>query len=343
MKRALLVALAVAVVAFITGGFLDVRQFLASYLFAWLFWLGIALGSVALLMLHDVTGGKWGDAVRRPLGAAALTIPLIAILFMPIVLGVHVLYPWTHVPTQTVGDRSAYLNVPFFAIRALFYFACWIALAVAFAWRRARAAPWAGGGLVLYFVTMTFAAWDWMMSLEPHWWSTIYGMSVITGQGLSALAVMALVAATLSRADDELLDLGNMLLAFIIFWAYLAFSQFLLIWAGNMKVEIAWYLPRTQTSWVWLAIAILIFYFFAPFFALLFRFVKKNNILLGAIAAGVLIMRMADLYWTVGPAFHPQYFFLSWMDVVAQVAFGGVWLLGFRWLLGRAKREVVNV
>ena len=335
MKRKLEVVAAVFTIALILGAIVTTRQFLQSYLFAWLFWLGIALGSVALLMMHDLTGGKWGNAIRGPLSAAALTLPLLAILFIPVLAGVHALYPWTHSNAPQVIRKAIYLNIPFFIVRAVLYFACWIALAWATVRRRARFAPWAGGGLVLYSVTMTFAGWDWMMSLEPKWWSTIYGMIVITGQGISALALMVIVAALWHRTDEQLHDLGNLLLAFVIFWTYVSFSQLLLIYAGDIKEEIAWYLPRLQTSWMWLAVALISFFFFAPLIVLLFRFVTRNAILLAAVGVLLLAMRGVDLFWTIAPAFHPARFTVSWLDFVAPIALGAIWLIAFRWLLQR--------
>lgn len=268
---------------------------LQSYLFVYLFCLDIALGSFALLAIHALTGGKWGDAIREPAIAIVKTIPFLAIAFLPILFGVKLIFPWTSI---AIGDRAAYLNIPFFAIRAAIYFACWIALALITS-RRGRV-PFAGPNLVLYVVTMTFASWDWMMSLEPKWWSTIYAMNVIAGQALAALAAIIIVA------DDALSDLGNLLLASLMFRAYLTFSQFLIIWSGNAKDEIAWYLSRIETSWRWIAFALVVFAFFAPFLALLFRAAKRNRTILVGIAALILFTHLLNVFWTVAPAFHPR-------------------------------------
>ncbi|HEY3053573.1 MAG TPA: hypothetical protein VGK04_09330 [Thermoanaerobaculia bacterium] len=303
-------------------------QLLQSYLWAYLFFLGIALGSFAILAIHGLTDGKWGDAIRAPLLAAIGTLPLWAILFLPIVFGMKLLYPWTGVATEAMRAKAAYLNIPFFVIRAAIYFTCWSALAW-FAVRR-REVRLAGPALVLYVVTMTFASWDWMMSLEPKWWSTIYAMSVVTGQGLTALAAMIMLIGFFHFREDALPDLGNLLLAFVMFWSYLTFSQYLIIWSGNSKDEIAWYLSRTETSWRWLAIALLVFAFFGPFLALLFRAAKRSPIVLASIASIVLFTRMIDVFWTIAPAFHVRGFFLSWTDIVVFLALGAIWTALFR-------------
>ena len=296
-------------------------QLLQAYLFAFLFWFGIALGSFAILAIHGLTGGKWGDAVRAPLLAVIRTIPWFAILFLPVVFGVKLLFPWT----ARVQPNSAYLNIPFFVVRAAICFACWTLLALATVRRKAVPAP--GPTLLLYAVTMTFASWDWMMSLEPKWWSTIYAMNVLTMQALSALAAVIVIAVVLHRraAHDVLPDLGNLLLATLMLWAYLTFSQFLIIWSGNGKSEIAWYLPRLGTGWKWLAAAIVVFAFFAPFLMLLFRSAKRSATALAAVAVAVLVTQAVNLFWTIGPAFPSHGLAMSWLDAVVLVAVGGGW------------------
>ena len=282
---------------------------LQAYLFAWLFWFGVAAGSWALLAMHGLTGGRWGDAIREPLVAAIRTIPWFAVLFLPIALGVKLLFPWT-------ASTTTYLNIPFFIIRAAIYFACWIVLSLAAV--RRRSVPMPAPSLVLFVVTMTFAAWDWMMSLEPKWWSSIYAMNVLTTQALSALAAIIAIGVVARTIDsDVLIDLGNLLLALLMFWAYLTFSQFLVIWSGNGKSEIAWYLSRIGTSWKWLAVAIVVFAFFAPFLVLLFRAAKKSPIVLASVAGAVLFMQAVSLFWTIAPAFHPRGAFVPWLEVVA--------------------------
>jgi hypothetical protein len=309
-----------------------VTQLLQSYLFAYLFWLAIALGSFAWLAIHGLTGGQWGETIRGPLLAAAGTIPLFAILFLPLLFGVKLLFPWTGSAAPEVAAKAAYLNVPFFALRAAIYFACWSALALVTV--RRKSVPLPGPSLVLYAVTMTFAAWDWMMSLEPRWWSTIYAMNVLSGQALAALAaVVVVVLFGTAGVPPAVRDLGNLLLAAVMFRAYLTFSQFLVIWSGNGKEEIAWYLPRIETSWKWLAAALIVFAFFAPFLVLLFRSAKRSATVLAGVAALLLAMEAVALFWTLAPAFHPHGLYVSWLDVVAFVAIGALWLRVFRYQL----------
>ena len=287
---------------------------LQSYLFAWLFFLSIALGSFALLAIHGLTGGKWGEAIRAPLLAAIGTIPILAILFMPIAAGVNLLFHWTKHP--------GYLNAPLFIVRAAIYFTCWIALAIATV-RRERV-PNPGASLVLYVVTMTFASWDWMMSLEPQWWSTIYAMDVLSSQAVAALAAIILFMTFFRISRDVWPDLGNLLLAALMFWAYLEFSQFLIIWSGNGKEEIAWYLSRIHTSWRWIAVLLVVFAFFGPFLALLFRSAKRSASVLATIAGVTLFTQLVKLFWTIAPAFRPQGFLIGWFDVPALAGVGAV-------------------
>lgn len=300
-------------------------QLLQAYLFAWLFWFGVAAGSYAILAIHGLTGGKWGDAIRLPLLAAIRTIPWFAVLFLPVAFGVKLLFPWTAV----VRPNTPYLNVPFFLVRAALYFICWSVLSV-IAVRRKRV-PLPAGSLLLFTVTMTFASWDWMMSLEPKWWSSIYAMNVLAAQALSALAAILFIGSVIRHFEGGFdLDLGNLLLAMLMLWAYLTFSQFLIIWSGNGKSEIAWYLPRVETSWKWLAVAIVVFAFFAPFFVLLFRSAKRSGTILAIVAAAVVVMQAVNLFWTIAPAFHPRGCFVSWADVVLLLAIGGLWAYAVR-------------
>jgi hypothetical protein len=287
---------------------------LQSYLFAWLFFLSIALGSLALLAIHGLTGGRWGDAIRAPLLAAIGTLPILAILFIPIAIGMNLLF--------RSSTHPVYLGVPFFIARALIYFACWVALAIVTV--RRRSVPYPGPMLLLYVVTMTFASWDWMMSLEPKWWSTMYAMDVVTGQSVTALAAIILFVTYFRIGREVWPDLGNLLLAALMFWAYLEFSQFLIIWFGNGKEEIAWYLSRTQTSWRWIAVLLVVFAFFGPFLALLFRSAKRSASVLATIAGVTLFTQLLKLFWTIAPAFRPRGFLIGWFDVPALVVLGAI-------------------
>ena len=300
-----------------------------AFLVGYLFWIGIALGSLSLTMLHRLVGGSWGLPVRRPMEAAALTIPVLAVLFfVSLPFGMSHLYRWADPGLASkfpdLHFNHHYLNVRAFLTRAVVYFVIWTGLAYLMARWSVRqdettdptASRWAqdvsGPGLALLFVTGTFAMVDWVMSLEPDWYSTIYGAMLIVGQGLATFAAMILVATALARAGVEpmaravtpgrLNDLGNLLLAFVMLWAYLSFSQFLIIWCGNLAEEIPWYLRRTRGGWQVVVVALMVFHFFVPFFFLLFRDVKRGTGLLMGLSAAILVMHLVDLTWLVLPA-----------------------------------------
>jgi len=336
------------------GALLAPAQLFRAYLIGYLLWFGIGLGSLALLMLHHLVGGRWGHLIRRPLEAATRTLPLLAVLFVPLLLGLQSLYPWSRpeaLSDELLRHKSVYLNVPFFIVRAVICFAIWIWLAQRLNRLSAqqdqvedpaltrRLRRLSGPGLLLYAATVTFASWDWVMSLEPKWWSTILGMSTIVSQGLSALALMIVVAWALAAREPQgqdpyaeeatpgnFHDLGNLLLMFVVLWAYMAFSQFLIVWAGDLVEEIIWYVPRYKTSWVWIGGALLLLGFFLPFILLLLRRTKRERRSLALVAAGLLVMRLLDLIWTIEPSFAPAGLTLHWLDLAAPAGLGGVWL-----------------
>jgi len=356
LQRLFLMVGVVALAVCALGGYSNRAQFFQSYLVAYLFWIGIALGCVAILMLQHLTGGAWGLVIRRILESGTTTLPLMAALAVPLLLGLHDLYSWTR-PEVLAGDpilrhKQIYLNVPFFLTRMAFYFAAWFALAYFLnKWSTeqdrtgdpsiaGRLQGLSGAGLVLYGFTVTFASVDWVMSLEPHWFSTIYGMLFIVGQ---ALATMAFVIAVLTLLGNRkplsetvtashFHDLGTLLFAFVMLWAYISFSQFLIIWAGNTREEIPWYLRRFAGGWLWLALLILLFHFALPFLLLLSRTIKSNRRVLAAVAIALLVMRLVDLYWLVIPGLHQQ---INWMDFAAPVGVGGLWGAAFIWNLKR--------
>ena len=348
-RRAMIVG-GVGAVLCLIGARLNPAQFYYAYLLAFVFWLGITLGSLGLLMIQHLSGGAWGFVIRRQLEAATRLLPLMAVLFVPLLLGMRTLYPWAR-PDVVAADvilqnKRVYLNVPFFVARACIYFAAWLALAWYLnrwsleqdetgeepAGRRMRAIS--AGGLVLYVLTMTLASVDWLMSLEPHWFSTIFGAIVIGGQGLSALAVAIIVLAALANekpvsdvaAPARFHDLGNLLLAFLLLWAYFSFSQFLIIWAGNLPDEIPWYVHRIQNSWQAISIMLVIFHFAVPFALLLSRRTKRVSRTLVKVAVGILVMRVVELFWIIAPERSPEGFHLHWLDVVAPITIGGFWV-----------------
>ncbi len=344
--------------ALAAGFAIDRGQFFRSYLLGFLFWVGIGVGCLGLAMLNHLTGGLWGLVPRRFHEAAARTLGPMALLFVPVVLGASSLYTWAQ-PAVVAQDellqaKAAYLNVPFFAARAALYFAVWALLAWRISsWSRqqdegsdpSRAARMRGlsaVGLVVLSLTTTFAAIDWGMSLAPHWFSTIYGVLFIVGWTLSALSftivLMSRLAAeapfTRALQPVTVHDLGKLLLAFTMLWGYVNFSQFLIVWSGNISEETPFYLQRLQGGWQVLAVALLVFHFALPFALLLSRDLKRNARTLGAVAALMLAMQLVDLFWLIGPDLvghgHENVPLRGhWMDLAATLALGGLWLFLF--------------
>jgi len=351
-QRALIVGV-VFTLLLALGFFLDRTQFFHSYLFGFSFWAGISVGSLALLMLQHLTGGGWGLVIRRVLEAATRTLPLVLILFVPMVLGAHRIYGWTDANEiaehPVLAEKARYLNLSFFTVRAAIYFVIWLALAFFLnRWsllqdRTAdrqftkRMRVLSGPGMVLFVFTVTFASIDWFMSLDWEWSSTIYGFIFVAAWSLSALAFTIAVMAALSKhepmnnvvAQLHFHDLGKLLLALVMLWSYFAFSQFLIIWSGNLPEEIRWYLPRIHGSWGAIALAVVILHFAFPFLFLLSRSLKRNAGKLVIVAVLILVMRLIDLFWMIAPNFTHEYFQVSWMDVVAPIGIGGLWLAWF--------------
>jgi hypothetical protein len=356
-RLALVVGLAgLGLLAF--GYTLSHEHFFRAYLIAFVFWTGVALGSLAWSMVHHLSGGAWGVVTRRVFEASSRTVPFMALLFLPIAFGMHELYIWAR-PDVVAGDRilqfkQPYLNVPFFYARAAVYFVVWTLLAYTLsAWslqqdrgydekRAVRMQRLSGGGLVLYALTIFFMSVDWMMSVDPHWFSTIYGILFMGGQGLSSMAFTIAVVVLLARTEplsrvigpNHLHDLGKLLLAFVMLWAYFNFSQFLIIWSGNLPEEIPWYLSRMKGGWEWVSILLIVGHFALPYLLLLNRDLKRTGSTVAAIAAIIIAMRLVDLFWLLGPEHGKELVAVHWMDVVAPVALGGIWLALFLWQLG---------
>lgn len=355
VQRFGLIAGGVGAVLCLLGLVLSPAYFFRAWLVGWVFWMGVTLGCLAIFMLNHLTRGAWGLVVRRVLEAASRTLPLLLILFIPIAFGMRELYEWAR-PEVVRGDelllhKQAYLNPTFFFIRLIVYFLIW----GGFAWilnrlslRQDREADpalarrmqlIAAFGIVGYCLAVTFAAVDWLMSLQPHWYSTIYGVYLMGSQGLSALAFLIVVALFLSRREPmsgvlqprHFHDWGNLLFAFVMLWAYFSFSQFLIIWAGNLPEEISFFLPRTRGGWGYVAIAIVLFHFAVPFVLLLSRDLKRNAGRLAVVAVLMLVMRWAELLWQVEPAFpaSERNAAFYWLYLAAPVAIGGFWLFWF--------------
>ena len=349
--------------ACIAGGFADRGDFFRSYLVAFLFWLGITLGCLAIVMMQHLTGGQWGLAIRRILEAGSRTLPLMAVAALPLLAGMKTLYVWSQ-PGQTdpvILTKRIYLNAGFFAGRMIFYFACWFMLAYLLnKWSRAEDDGNAslakhmegisGGGLVLYALTITFASFDWVMSIEPRWHSSIYGLLFAVGQVLGAFAFAIIVLIWLSDREplsdvvrpSHFQDLGSFLLTFIMLWAYLEFSQFLIIWAGNLSVEIPWYLRRMKGVWGSVGLLLVLLNFVLPFFLLLMRDIKRRARSLVVVAGMLLVMRLVDMYWMVLPAFGGSNVHLTWTNLALPFGLGGIWLAYFMWQLQRLPILPVN-
>ena len=355
-KSALFVGVAALAVSVI-GLFGNAAHFWQSYLFAFIFWAGLTLGCLGIFFLHNVVGGNWGVAIRRLVEAGLKTLPLIVLLAIPIFFALGTLYKWTDAGYRAehfaVGHKAAYLNPTWFIIRTLLYFLIWIAsgyriLAMAnehdrtgdralFKRIKARSAP----ALLVFVVTTTLAFIDWIMSLEPDWYSTIYGWMYTVGQVLLTFSFLVAVLVLLSKREpfvsfltkQHYHDIGNLMLAFTMLWAYMSFAQFLIIWAENLPDEIPWYVRRFSGGWGYIAWTIAIFHFFVPFFLLLLRFVKKNPTRLRTLAIWIIIMKMLDVFWIVEPAFRQRGLEVYWTDLVTLIGVGGVWLAVFIWNL----------
>jgi hypothetical protein len=360
-QRTLLTTGAAGLLLAAIGGAFNPTQFFQSYLMAYMFCLGATLGCLALGMVHQLSGGAWGVVLRRPIGAASRVIPIMTLLFLPIVAGMGRLYSWTR-PDVVAADevlqhKHLYLNTTFFLTRAAFYFLVWNGISYFLnRWSleqdrtgdqrlSRRMQKLSAGGLVAYGLTITFASFDWVMSLDPHWYSTIYGVLIIGGQGLTAIALLIVVIAWLSRREplDLLIvpghfhDAGNLMLAFVMLWAYFSFSQYLIIWAGDLPHEIAWYQHRLQTGWRVVGALLVMVHFVVPFLVLLSRRVKRQRALLEKVAMGILVVRLVDLFWLIAPEFHTNGLSISWLDILLPLSLAAFWLGCFVWQLrGRA-------
>jgi hypothetical protein len=319
--------------------------------------LGLTMGSLALLMLQHMSGGQWGLVGRRIFEAASRTLPVVAILFIPLLFGLSNLFMWAR-PDAVATDhilqvKAPYLNVKFFIVRAVIYFLVWMLCAFLLnKWSaqqdRGEVAVTPGDtvrfrvvsapGLIAYILTMTFASVDWLMSIDAHWYSTIFGFILVAGQGLAAFAFVIAVLAALSGTDPyskyitprHFHDLGKFLLAFVMLWAYFSFSQFLIIWAGNLPEEITFFKERLEHGWQAVSLVLLLGHFILPFTLLLSRDLKKHSPLLARVAIFILLMRWLDLVWIVEPMFdHHGGFPIHWMDLAVPAGLVGVWLFVF--------------
>ena len=354
IRQRALIAGMVGLVICIIGILKAPDRFFPSYLLAFMFVLGLSLGSLGLLMLQHLTGGNWGIIIRRPLESATRVLALVAVLFVPIFFGTRYLYAaWLNAPPSGEGALSefqrSYLTLNGFRVRAILYFVVWLILVFIFnRWSREqdvnredrglrrRLKMLAGPGIILYVFVMSFAAIDWVMSISPHWASTIYGFLFVAGQLISSMSLMIAVVVLLARTGPlsgvlqprHIHDLGKLLLAFVMLWAYFSFSQLLIIWSGNQPEEITFYYSRLHSQWGVVAVIVVIFHFFVPFFLLLSRDLKRNTNLLPKVALWLIFMRLVDLFWMTRPEFTPHAWPNVW-DLAALLALGGLWFFVF--------------
>lgn len=364
-RRSLIIGV-LGAVALLIGAFVEPAQFFRSYLLGIVFWTGMTLGCLALLMLQHLSGGQWGFLIRRPCEAAARNFPLMFVLFIPLLFGLGHLYHWANAATAAADpilrNKRMWLEPTWFIIRVFIYFFIWIAITTMLLRLsrqqdragddllvrvniRRRMQAISGPGLVIWALTVTFMAVDWVMSLDPHWASTIYGMLFMAGEALSALALMIIFLLILRAYAplDRILepvhfhDLGKLLLAFVMLWAYFSYSQFLIIWAGNLPEEIPWYLGRTHGGYRIVALLLILFHFALPFAMLLSRDLKRNARKLAYVASMLIIMRFVDLFWLIAPNELPgaKSLGFSWMDLAAPLGIGGLWLAAWMWNLGK--------
>lgn len=347
-----------ALVVCIIGAFFDPLNFFRAYLCAYLYILGLAHGSMVILMIYYLTGGAWGFLIRRILEAGLRTMPLLAILFIPIAVGVRPLYVWAdpaNADVEAIRHKLLYLNVPFFWARAALYFALWLGITYYLSrWSRLqdetgdpRYAEYlvslSGPGLVIFGITITFAAIDWIMSLQPGFRSTIFGALFATGEILTSQALALLVLAWLLYRPpldrlislEALTDLGTLLFSFLIIWAYMGYFQFMLIWIANLRYDVSWYEPRSRDGWQWLAAVIFVLQFVIPFFMLLMRDVKRRPHMIGSVCVLILVMHLVYQYWQVIPSFHDNTLLNNWMVFLTPIALGGPWLWYYLWQLKR--------
>ena len=356
------------------GTFFNVEQGLRSWLLGFIFWGGIGIGSLGILLLQYLTGGAWGVVIRRFVEAGSRTIfPILFVLFLPILIGVSSLYEWTHLNDEISQWREKFLNVPWWIFRAVLYLGL-LSLMAFFLnkWSAQqdltdnyedsakfleRSTNFSGPGLVLFILVVSFAAIDWVMTLDPHFFSTIWGLLFVAGWALSCFCFMVAVMAALSDklplnrilGKRHFHDIGKLMLALVMVWAYFNFSQYLIIWSGNIPEETKWYIERSEGTWGVIGVILIILHFAFPFLVLLNRDLKRNAKWLMRIAIFILVFRLVDMYYLIGPSPRigmlgqevPFLLSFSWMDIVAPIAVGGIWLW---WFFGELmKRPLIPI
>jgi hypothetical protein len=348
-QRSLFIGL-IGALASVAGAFIVPQSFYPAYLEGFIFWLGLSLGCMAVLMLYHMVGGAWGTVIRRIVEAGMMTLPMMFVLFLPILLNLPRLYFWARpglTDPKIIDIHESYLNFNGILLRYIVYFAIWIGMAYFLnRWSTEqdsiagqstlRFRALSGIGLVVYSLTISFAVIDWVMSLQARWISTIYGLLFIAGEALSAFCFCVIVETILSKrkpmseylTDTEVHDHGKLMLAFVMVWAYFNFSQWLIIWAGNLPEEIPWYMRRLSGGWEWVGLFLVVFHFAVPFALLLSRQLKRKMRTLVRIASWLILMRIVDIFWHIEPASH-ETFHLSWVHFAVYAGIGGLWMAYF--------------
>ena len=357
---------ALAAAGTVAGAFVDTPQFFRSYLVAWLLCFGVASGCLGLLLLHHLSGGVWGLMIRRSMEAGARTLPVVGLFVLPLLFGLGHLFAWAdHAKVEAdhlLHHKAPYLNPAFFIGRTLFAIALFSFFAYRLSGYSARQdrdgdagkavsmRRLSAVGLLLFVIVSSFLAFDWLMSLDAHYFSSLYGAIFLTGQALSGLTFLILMTRFLAQrapmaevySKKNFHDYGKLLFAFVMFFTYLGISQYIITYQGNLPEEVVWYQERFHGGWGYVAAGLLVFHFFFPFLILLSRSVKKNAKALAAVAGFVLFMRWVDLIWQSRPSLVPEGFALHWLDVVAPIAVGGLWLFVYARELARRPLLPVN-
>ncbi|MCF7807000.1 MAG: hypothetical protein K9M49_05915 [Candidatus Marinimicrobia bacterium] len=349
-SRALIVG-ALGLALTLLGVFMDRAQFFQAYLTSFTFLTTISLGGLFFVLIHHVTGAYWGIVLRRVAENLADTLPLMALFMIPLFFGMHDLFHWTHEEAvahdQILQWKQPYLNVGFFVVRNVLYFAVWIWLVRGLktlslkqdkgdSGNLVKMRRRAAGGVVLFAFTVTGFGFDWLMSLDPHWYSTIFGVYVFSGGFWAALALLSLFTNMLRKSGaDELItmehthDLGKFMFAFTAWWAYIGGAQYFLIWYGNIPEETIWFIHRWEHGWKAVSLFLILFHFIIPFVILAFRAAKRVPALIVSLAVLFLVMHYTDHFWMINPVFNDHHLHVSWMHLTALLGMGGVYLWWF--------------
>lgn len=354
----------IALILWAVGAYFNTEQALLSWLLGFIFWAGIGFGCIGVLLLQYLTGGAWGTVIRRILEAGTRTLPVIILLFIPLAVGIYTrsFYDWTHLPLtdHVMEQRGIFMTPWFWIVRAGIYFAIWgVMVYLLNKWSAdqdltttteqsrlvlEKASRFSGPTMVVYCLVVTFASVDWMLSLDAHWSSTIWGLLFAAGWALSCFCFVVAILALLSDKApmDGVLgkrhfhDLGKLILALVMVWAYFNFSQFLIIWSGNIPEETGWILTRMKNGWGYIGVGLILFHFAFPFLVLLQQDFKRHSKWIAMLAIFILAIRLVDMFYLIGPSnrivtggLEQGAFRISWLDFVGPFAVGGIWLWWF--------------